>query len=174
MDFKLLKGALCATISPWDSGIGSRAQKQSSLFISWKPSEQVSQSEPMTNGCRRKAREHKGLGLCISVGMERCNTFTKHAAAEVLFSYETKLIPHKQSSLALTLVSLLCQKCICSAIITLRRCHFLHSLANRTPDQAKKAQCPSPRSSAGSEGWSSWMRKRSVRCYGHRTRKASV
>lgn len=44
MDFRLLKGALCAAISLWDSGIGSGAQKQSSLFISWKASEQVSQS----------------------------------------------------------------------------------------------------------------------------------
>lgn len=61
LDFKLLKGALCATISPWDSGVGSRALKQSSLFISWKASEQVSQSEPVTNGCRRKAREIEGV-----------------------------------------------------------------------------------------------------------------
>lgn len=50
LDFKLLKGALCAAISLWDSGIGSRGQKQSSLFISWKANEQVSQSEPMTDG----------------------------------------------------------------------------------------------------------------------------
>lgn len=50
LDFKLLKGALCAAISLWDSGIGSRSKKQSSLFISWKANEQVSQSEPMTDG----------------------------------------------------------------------------------------------------------------------------
>lgn len=63
LDFELLKGALCAAISLWDSGIGSRAQKQSSLFISWKASEQVSQSESMTNG-----RGGVGVGgACMAV-----------------------------------------------------------------------------------------------------------
>lgn len=73
MDFKLLKGALCAAISLWDSGIGSGAQKQSSLFISWRASEQVSQSESVTNGWRGKERESEGLGMCITelCGMDR-------------------------------------------------------------------------------------------------------
>lgn len=56
LDFRLLKGALCAAISLRDSGTGSSAQKQSSLFISWKASEQVSQSGSVTNGWRGKAR----------------------------------------------------------------------------------------------------------------------
>lgn len=80
LDFKLLKGALCAAISLWDSGIGSGAQKQSSLFISWKASEQVSQSESMTNGWRGKERESEGFRYVHELscnGRDRYyNTFT--------------------------------------------------------------------------------------------------
>lgn len=66
MDLKLLKGALCAAISLWDSGIGSGAQKQSSLFSSWKASEQVSHSECMTNAWRGDERGSEGLGMCVT------------------------------------------------------------------------------------------------------------
>lgn len=48
------------------SRIGSGAQKQSSLFISWKANEQVSQSKSVTNGWRGKERESEGVGMCIT------------------------------------------------------------------------------------------------------------
>lgn len=64
LDFKLLKGALCAAISLWDSEIGSRGQKQSSLFISWKANEQVSQSESMTDGWVEEEGGKLGVGGC--------------------------------------------------------------------------------------------------------------
>lgn len=94
LDFKLLKGALCAAISLWDSGIGSGAQKQSSLFISWKASEQVSQSESMTNGWRGKERESESFGMCITelwCGVDRYYyTLTYCALATLLFSHCSK------------------------------------------------------------------------------------
>lgn len=65
LDFKLLKGALCAAISLWDSEIGSRGQKQSSLFISWKANEQVSQSKSVTDGwVVEEDHDEVGAGGC--------------------------------------------------------------------------------------------------------------
>lgn len=63
---ELLKGALCAAISLWDFSDWQRTQKQSSLFISWKANEQVSQSKSVTNGWRGKERESEGVGMCIT------------------------------------------------------------------------------------------------------------
>lgn len=70
---RLLKGPLCAAISLWDSGTGSGAHKQSSLFISWKLSEQAFQSESITSGWTGKWKVWEGLGMCITelCGMDR-------------------------------------------------------------------------------------------------------
>lgn len=67
------KGAFCAAISLWDSGTGSRAQKQSSLLISWQAGEQVSQSASLSNNQEKQsealegARHNVWTCLCLSL-----------------------------------------------------------------------------------------------------------
>lgn len=89
MDFRLLKGALCAAISLWDSGIGSGAQKQSSLFISWKASEQVSQSRVHDQWVERE-REGKREFKHVCGVDSYCYIFTCSASATMLFSHSLK------------------------------------------------------------------------------------